>query len=52
MTSVVFMLSANYTWFNGWTRYVRVKEVDALYVCLEYNNVIHVNVCVLDLPDQ
>jgi hypothetical protein len=21
------MGSANYTWFNGWTRYVRVKEV-------------------------
>jgi uncharacterized membrane protein YidH (DUF202 family) len=27
VTSVVFMLSANYTWFNGWTRYVRVKEI-------------------------
>jgi uncharacterized membrane protein YidH (DUF202 family) len=25
--SCVFMGSANYTWFNGWTRYVRVKEV-------------------------
>jgi len=27
VVSCVFMGSANYTWFNGWTRYVRVKDV-------------------------
>ena len=27
VVSCVFMGIANYTWFNGWTRYVRVKDV-------------------------
>jgi uncharacterized membrane protein YidH (DUF202 family) len=27
IVSCIFMGSANYTWFNGWTRYVRVKDV-------------------------